>query len=90
MIREAVNMIYHVDCKIILKQCMPFLRFKNDETLVAGHECLDVKLPFGEMQVMQENADLINRYIGIEKLEILFITDESAHNKSGSYVSVLR
>jgi len=78
------------DFKIILKQCMPFLRFKKDETLAVGPEALDVKLPFDEMQVLQENVDLIKRQIGLEKLEIFFITDESARNKAGSYVSVLR
>ncbi len=87
--RNAIDSFLTNDFKIILKQCMPFLRFKKDETLAVGPEALDVKLPFGEMQVLQENVDLIKRQVGLEKMEIYFITDGSAQKKACSYVLVL-
>ena len=55
-----------------MKVVMPFLKFKKDETLDVGPKALNVKLPFDEMQVLQENVDLIKRQIGLEKLEIFF------------------
>ena len=50
-----------VMCNNALKLVMPFLKFKKDETLAVGPEALDVKLPFDELQVLQENVDLIKR-----------------------------
>ena len=61
-----------VMCNSALKLVTPFLKFKKGETLVVGPETLDVKLPFDEMQVLQENVDLIKRQIGLEKLENFF------------------
>eukprot|EP00252_Welwitschia_mirabilis_P016916 TRINITY_DN37672_c0_g1_i1.p1 TRINITY_DN37672_c0_g1~~TRINITY_DN37672_c0_g1_i1.p1 ORF type:complete len:1138 (+),score=208.54 TRINITY_DN37672_c0_g1_i1:127-3540(+) len=78
------------DFKQILKQCMPFLKFKKDETLTVGPQVLDVKLPFDEIQVLQENSDLIKRQLGLETLELFSITDESALLKAGSYISVVK
>ncbi|KAG6522920.1 hypothetical protein ZIOFF_020076 [Zingiber officinale] len=75
--------------KQIQKLCMPFLRFKKDETLSIGPQALDLKLPFGEIQVLLENRDLIKRQIGLEHIEILSATDEVARSKAGPYISFL-
>ncbi|GLJ16023.1 hypothetical protein SUGI_0265820 [Cryptomeria japonica] len=77
------------DFKQVLKQCMPFLKFKKDETLAVGPQALDAKLPFGEIQVLLENVDLIKRQIGLEELEVLSAADENAKLRAGPHVSVL-
>ncbi|GLJ54348.1 hypothetical protein SUGI_1166650 [Cryptomeria japonica] len=77
------------DFKQVLKQCMPFLKFKKDESLAVGPQALDLRLPFGEMQVLQENVELIKRQIGLEELEVLTAADENARQRAGRHVSVL-
>ncbi|XP_071736822.1 leucine--tRNA ligase, cytoplasmic-like [Rutidosis leptorrhynchoides] len=57
------------------KQCMQFLRFKKDEIMTLGVQALDLRLPFGEIEVFQENLELIKRQIGLEHVEILSATD---------------
>ncbi|GLU20675.1 hypothetical protein SLE2022_368630 [Rubroshorea leprosula] len=71
------------------KLCMPFLRFKKDEAIKLGVHALDLKLPFGEIDVLQENLDLIKRQLGLEKVEVLFATDPDARAKAGPLVSLL-
>lgn len=71
------------------KLCMPFLRFKKDETIAIGAQALELKLPFGEIEVLQENLDLIKRQIGLEEVEILSAADPDALAKAGSLVSLL-
>ncbi|KAI3669040.1 hypothetical protein L6452_40260 [Arctium lappa] len=41
--------------KQVQKLCMPFLRFKKDEVMSFGIQALDLKLPFGEIEVLQGN-----------------------------------
>jgi leucyl-tRNA synthetase len=45
---------------------MSFIKFKKDEVLTVGEHDLDLKLPFGEIEVVQENADFIAMQILIE------------------------
>ncbi|KAJ4717550.1 leucine--tRNA ligase, cytoplasmic-like [Melia azedarach] len=71
------------------KLCMPFLRFKKDEAIAIGPHALDLKLPFGEIAVLQENLDLIKRQLGLEEVEILSGTDPGALAKAGSLASLL-
>ncbi|KAK9157061.1 hypothetical protein Scep_003635 [Stephania cephalantha] len=75
--------------KEILKTCMPFLRFKKDEAVSVGAHALDLKLPFGEMEVLQENLELIKRQLGLEHLEILYASDENAVRRAGEQVKLL-
>ncbi|KAK9735186.1 hypothetical protein RND81_04G189200 [Saponaria officinalis] len=78
-------------CKSInQKQCMPFLRFKKDETLALGPHALELKLPFGEIAVLSENKELIKRQLGLEDIEILSFTEDGAVEKAGTLTSVLR
>jgi leucyl-tRNA synthetase len=71
------------------KLCMPFLRFKKDEAVALGVQALDLKLPFGEMEVLQENLDLIKRQIGLEEVEVLSVTDPDALAKAGPLVRLI-
>ena len=71
------------------KLCMPFLRFKKDEAVALGAQALELRLPFGEIEVLQENLDLIRRQIGLEEVEILSATDPDALAKAGTLVSLL-
>ncbi|XP_010264844.1 PREDICTED: leucine--tRNA ligase, cytoplasmic-like isoform X2 [Nelumbo nucifera] len=75
--------------KQIQKLCMPFLRFKKDEVLSVGVHALDLRLPFGEIDVLAENLDLIKRQLGLDHVEILSATDPDAVRKSGSHVTLL-
>ncbi|KAF2293929.1 hypothetical protein GH714_005747 [Hevea brasiliensis] len=68
---------------------MPFLRFKKDEAIAIGPQALDLRLPFGEIEVLQENLDLIKRQIGLEAVEVLSVADPNAIAKAGSYASLL-
>ncbi|XP_057515975.1 leucine--tRNA ligase, cytoplasmic-like isoform X1 [Amaranthus tricolor] len=76
--------------KQIQKLCMPFLRFKKDETLSLGPHALELQLPFGEMKVLLENLDLIKRQLALEHVEILSFRDEESVAKAGTLLSVLR
>ncbi|GLU21323.1 hypothetical protein SLE2022_374690 [Rubroshorea leprosula] len=71
------------------KLCMPFLRFKKDEAIKLGVHALDLKLPFGEIDVLQENLDLIKRQLGLEEVEVLSATDPDARAKAGPLTSLL-
>eukprot|EP00268_Persea_americana_P036135 TRINITY_DN3560_c0_g1_i1.p1 TRINITY_DN3560_c0_g1~~TRINITY_DN3560_c0_g1_i1.p1 ORF type:complete len:1141 (-),score=255.15 TRINITY_DN3560_c0_g1_i1:202-3495(-) len=75
--------------KEIQKNCMPFVKFKKDEVLSVGPHALDLKLPFGEIDVLQENSDLIKRQLGLEHIEVLSALDEAAYSKTGPHRSVL-
>ncbi|KAG9145217.1 hypothetical protein Leryth_008992 [Lithospermum erythrorhizon] len=76
--------------KQIQKLCMPFLRFKKDEVTTVGEQALDLKLPFGEIDVLARNSDLIKRQLGLEKLEVLSAADPSAIERAGPHSSLLR
>ncbi|KAL0000279.1 hypothetical protein SO802_019881 [Lithocarpus litseifolius] len=52
-----------------------------------GAQALELRLPFGQIEVLQENLDLIRRQIGIEEVEILSTTDPDALAKAATLVS---
>ncbi|KAL6622445.1 hypothetical protein ACP70R_032324 [Stipagrostis hirtigluma subsp. patula] len=74
--------------KQVQKLCMPFIRFKKDEAREVGPQALDLKLPFSEMDVLRENLELIQRQLGLEHVEVLSASDETARGKAGKYVSL--
>ena len=78
------------DFKQIQKRCMPFLRFKKDEAIKIGVQALDLKLPFGEIEVLKGNLDLIKRQLGLEEVEVLSSTDPDAYVQAGPLVSLLK
>ncbi|MCO5579420.1 hypothetical protein L7F22_033275 [Adiantum nelumboides] len=77
------------DLKQIRKTCSPFLKFKKDEAIAVGPHALDVTLPFGEMQVLEENAELIQRQLGLEGLSVYSYSDPNALRLVGSRISIL-
>nr|GMC75352.1 leucine--tRNA ligase, cytoplasmic-like [Ipomoea batatas] len=76
--------------KQIQKLCMPFLRFKKDEVMAVGIQALDLRLPFGEIEVLETNSDLIKRQLGLERLEILSAADPTAIGRAGPHASLLK
>jgi len=71
------------------KLCMPFLRFKKEEAISLGAQALNLRLPFGEIEVLKENLDLIKRQIGLEDVEILSAADADSLAKAGKYTTLL-
>jgi leucyl-tRNA synthetase len=69
---------------------MPFLRLKKDEAIALGAQALNLSLPFGEIEVLRENLDLIKRQIGSKDVEILSAADVDSVAKAGSLASLLR
>ncbi|KAG5520348.1 hypothetical protein RHGRI_033052 [Rhododendron griersonianum] len=72
------------------KLCMPFLRFKKEEVMAVGVQALDLRLPFGEVEVLEENLELLKRQLGLERVEILSVTDPDAVRRAGPNISILR
>ncbi|KAL6500049.1 hypothetical protein OROGR_027959 [Orobanche gracilis] len=72
--------------------CMPFLKLKMHEVLTLGVQALDLRLPFGEIEVLQENLELVKRQIDndLEYVEILSAADENAVAKAGRLGSLLK
>ena len=68
---------------------MPFLRFKKEEAISIGAQALDLRLPFGEIEVLKENLDLIKRQIGLEDVEILSAADADSLAKAGKFSTLL-
>ena len=66
------------------------MRFKKHEGLSFGIQALDLKLPFGEIEVLQDNLDLIKKQIGIDHVEILVASDPAAIAKADRHASLLR
>ncbi|XP_058097646.1 leucine--tRNA ligase, cytoplasmic-like [Magnolia sinica] len=75
--------------KEMQKHCMSFMKFKKDEVLSVGLQVLDLKLPFGEIEVLQENTELIKRQLGLEHVEIISTSEDGAYTKAGPYRLVL-
>lgn len=78
------------DFKQIQKQCMPFIKFKKDETLAVGEHALDLRLPFGEIEVLEENLNFITRQLLLEKVSIYSFSDIDALARAGSHQTLLR
>ncbi|KAG6554492.1 hypothetical protein Mapa_003870 [Marchantia paleacea] len=73
------------------RQCMPFIKFKKDETKAVGVQALDVTLPFGEIQVLEENLNLITvRQLGLESVTIHSYDDVNLLNLAESHLALLR
>ncbi|CAF2107964.1 BnaC08g13740D [Brassica napus] len=68
---------------------MPFLKFKKDAAIALGGQALNLQLPFGEMEVLQSNIDLIKRQLGLEEVEIFSASVPDDVTKAGPRASVL-
>ncbi|KAI3996693.1 hypothetical protein MKX01_040993 [Papaver californicum] len=76
--------------KQVQKLCMPFLRFKKDEALSVGIQALDLMLPFGEIEVLQENLELIKRHLGLEQVQVLNALNDDDINIAGQHANLLQ
>jgi leucyl-tRNA synthetase len=91
-INEALSNCFiehEANFKQVQKLCMPFIKFKKDEARTVGPQALNLKLPFGEMDVLEENLELIKRQLGLEHAEVLSVLDGAALAMAGPHVSVL-
>ncbi|KAI3691202.1 hypothetical protein L2E82_49422 [Cichorium intybus] len=70
--------------------CMPFLKDKKDEVMTLGVQALDLRLPFGETEVLQENLEFVRRKLGLEHVEILSASDPDSVAKAGRHRSLLK
>jgi len=43
------------------KICRPFLKFKKSEAIKLGAQALDLRWPFGKIEVLRENTGLIRK-----------------------------
>ncbi|XP_010501926.1 PREDICTED: leucine--tRNA ligase, cytoplasmic-like [Camelina sativa] len=68
------------------EQCMSFLKFKMDKAKSIGAQALNLRLPFGEIEVPQSNMDLIKRQLG---LEVYSASDPDDVLKSGPHASLV-
>ncbi|XP_010458258.1 PREDICTED: leucine--tRNA ligase, cytoplasmic [Camelina sativa] len=75
--------------KQIQKLCMPFLKFKKDEAISIGTQALNLRLPFGELDVLRSNMDLIKRQLGLEEVEIYSASNPDDVSKAGPHASLL-
>ncbi|GFR47083.1 hypothetical protein Agub_g8770 [Astrephomene gubernaculifera] len=59
-----------------LKQAvMPFAKFKMEEAAAAGAQVLDVKLPFSEVDIVQQSLPYLLRALKLEALQVHLVTD---------------
>ncbi|KAK6235280.1 hypothetical protein SCA6_010617 [Theobroma cacao] len=72
-------------------ECMNFyllLQFMDVQTRLMTPICPHYaeyvwRLPFSEIEVLQENSELIKRQLDLEQVEVLSITDPEAMSKAG-------
>ncbi|KAI3506262.1 hypothetical protein L1887_28619 [Cichorium endivia] len=72
------------------EQCMKFLKHKKDEVMTLGVQALDLRLPFGEIEVLQENLEFVKRKLGLEHVEILSASEPDSVAKAGPHGSLLK
>jgi len=77
------------------------LKFKKAEAMKLGAQALDLRLPFGEIEVLRENTGLIRKQLGlkdndsleiklaedVDSLEILYAEYDTSLAKAGSLSS---
>jgi leucyl-tRNA synthetase len=62
---------------------MPFIKFKKNETLDVDGYALDLTLPFGEIEVLEENAEFITSQLLLEKVKVYSYSDVDARAMAG-------
>ncbi|KAI3980074.1 hypothetical protein MKX01_042728 [Papaver californicum] len=71
------NVGQQANFKQVQKLCMPFLS-------------LDLMLPFGEIEVLRENLELIKRHLGLEQVQVLNALNDDDMNIAGQHANLLR
>ena len=67
-------------------QALP--KVQKDEALKLGPQALDPRLPFGELEVLADNSELIKRQLGLKHVEVLSAADPDALAKADDLVSL--
>lgn len=68
---KASPLAAQADFKLVLKQVMPFLKFKMDETRGAvGAAALKARLPFDERELFESNRGFIERSLALEAVAV--------------------
>ncbi|XP_061989436.1 leucine--tRNA ligase, cytoplasmic-like [Rosa rugosa] len=72
------------------KNCMEFLKFKKEKAVALGIQALDLKLPFGEIEVLEQNLDLIKKQIhGLEEVQVLSAINAADIARAGPHARLL-
>jgi len=69
---------------------MPFVKFKKKEAISLGIQALNLRLPFGEIEVLKSNMDLIKRQLGLEEVEVYSASDPDDVSKAAPHASLLK
>ncbi|CAH8255147.1 unnamed protein product [Arabidopsis lyrata] len=69
---------------------MPFVKFKKNEAISIGTQALNLRLPFGEIEVLESNKDLIKRQVGLEEVEVYSASKPDDVSKAGPHASLLK
>lgn len=68
---KASPLAAQADFKAVLKQVMPFLKFKMEEARGAvGPAALQARLPFDERELFESNREFIRRSLGLEAVGV--------------------
>ncbi|CAB4308979.1 unnamed protein product [Prunus armeniaca] len=67
--------------------CIPFVKLKKKDAVQLGAQALDMKLPFGEVQVLEENINLIKKQLGLEEVQVLSATNLDDRAKVGPHIN---
>ncbi|KAL6757784.1 hypothetical protein V8C86DRAFT_1623510, partial [Haematococcus lacustris] len=67
---------------------LPFAKFKMEEAKAGGPQVLDVKLPFNERELLEDNLSYITRTLKLESLAVHRVTDDQAVAALGKPVDV--
>ena len=65
-----------------MKMVMPFIKYKMDETNVAGVSALSLKSIFNEIDVLSENIDFIKRALHVPEVRICLTTSYNVGSKA--------
>ena len=68
--------------KNVMKMVMPFIKYKMDETNVAGVSALSLKSIFNEIDVLSENIDFIKRALHVPEVRICLTTSDNVGSKA--------
>jgi len=71
--------------KLIMKQAMAFTDVVKEEFVKVGMAALDLKTPFDEKALLEENLEFIKKSLGLSEAIVQYAEeDESSNNKPGN------
>eukprot|EP00951_Prasinocladus_malaysianus_P007869 scaffold56658_cov32-Prasinocladus_malaysianus.AAC.1 len=67
--------------KALMKKIMPFAKFMMDKALTAGPAVLDVKLAFGEREVLEDNLEYMMRSLNLDEVKVRSCDEAAGDDK---------